>query len=129
MDESIKNSPGYTESVSYHTANMGKQFLGETNKTKQNKSRIRETLTISVFADSSTDTVKSCLFHSFLHFLALFSNLFCIFLTFCDISVSQVTCHMSYVTFHLSLMPTATDLPLLIPQSSTVDWFQIQSLY
>ena len=40
--------------------------------------------------------------------------------------MSQVTCHMSHVTFHLSLTSTATDLPLLTPPLSTVDWFQIQ---
>ena len=49
--------------------------------------------------------------------------------------MSQVTCHMSHVicpmshvTFHLSLTPTATatDLPLLTPPLSTVDWFHIE---
>ena len=39
--------------------------------------------------------------------------------------ISHITCHMSQVTFHLSIMPTATHLPLMTPPSSTVDSFQI----
>ena len=34
--------------------------------------------------------------------------------------MSQFTCHMSHVTFHLSLTPTITT------KTTTVDWFQIQ---
>ena len=40
--------------------------------------------------------------------------------------MSHNTCTMPHVTFHLSLMPTATDLPLLNTPLSTADWFQIQ---
>ena len=39
------------------------------------------------------------------------------------LDLSHVLCHMSIVTFHLSLTPTATDLPLLGPPLSTVHWF------
>ena len=98
--------------------------------------------------DSSTDTMKSRLFDTFLHFLALFVTFLALIGTFCknkkksfimcqeshftcDIShvtcdMSHVTFHLSHVTFHLSVMHTATDLPLLTPPLATVDWFQIQ---
>ena len=40
--------------------------------------------------------------------------------------MSPSNCHMSHVTLQLSLTPTATDIPLLTPPLSTVDWFLIQ---
>ena len=38
----------------------------------------------------------------------------------------NVMCHISHVTFRLSLTPTATDPPLLTPPSFTLDCFWIQ---
>ena len=97
-------------------------------------SRIWETRTLSACADSSSDTMKSCLFDTFLHFWALFSHLFAflaLFVTFLKLivktnHVSHIISHMSHVTFNLSLTQTATDLPLLIPPLSTVGLFQVQ---
>ena len=42
--------------------------------------------------------------------------------------MSDVTCHLPPVTISvtISLMPKATDPPLLTPPLSTLDWFQIQ---
>ena len=62
-------------------------------------------------------------------FLALFKNHMS--LVTCDMSrfmcrMWHVTFHLSHVNFHLSLMPAATDLPLLTPPLSKVDWFQFQ---
>ena len=97
-------------------------------------------------ADRSTDTLKSHVLGTFLHFWAIFSILEFVALH-CKISnkiywkrkscvtchESHITCgiwhvtsHMSYVTFHLSLTPTAKGLPLLTPPLFRVEWFQIQ---
>ena len=40
--------------------------------------------------------------------------------------MSYITCHVSHVTFHLSLKPTAANRPLLIHPLSTLDWFQVK---
>ena len=60
-------------------------------------------------------------------------NLVLFFVTFLALKkiilhMFKVTCHMSHfigpmshVTFHRSITPTATDLPLLTPPLSTVD--------
>ena len=85
---------------------------------------IWETPTLLACADSNTNDMKSCLltifctFETFLlHFLALFMTFLVLFVK------TKIMCHMSHATFHLSLTPTATDLPLLTPPLSTVDWF------
>ena len=98
-----------------HTINWSSVFE-EYNK---KKSRIRETPTLSACADSSTNTKKYRLFDTFLHKSHVT----------CHMAVSHVTRHLPPVTnanSHLSLTPAATDLPLLTPPLSTVDWFQIQ---
>ena len=80
------------------------------------KSRIRETPTLSACANSSTDTMKSHLFETFLHFWALFRPLFSFFGTFLYFSgtfckmmchMSQVTCHRSNSTCHKHQEPQA----------------------
>ena len=50
------------------------------------KSRIRETPTLLACADSSTNTMKSRLFDTFLHFWPVISQFFAFFGTFCDFS-------------------------------------------
>ena len=100
------------------------------------KYRIRETLTLSACADSSTNTMKFRIFDTFLHFSKNVSHSFALLGTFCYLSgtfctnfhVSHVTCHKSHVTFHRSLTPKATDLPLLTPPLSTEDWVQLKML-
>ena len=102
------------------------------------QSCIRETLTLSVYADS-TNPMKSRLFQIFLHICALFSHLIAIFVTFgfflalfvinkscVTFHKSHFTCQLSHVTFHLSLRPTSTDLPLLTLPLSTLDRFLIK---
>ena len=84
------------------------------------KIRIRETPTLSACADSSTNTMKSCLFlftlictfgqfiAICLHFLALFMTFLALFVNKNHVSqvtclnMSHVTCHMSHVTYHMS---------------------------
>ena len=70
------------------------------------KSRMRETLTLSGCVDSSTNTMKSRLFDTFLHFWALFRQLFAFFGTFCDFPgtfcTKKIMCHMSQVTSYMS---------------------------
>ena len=61
----------------------------------------------------------------------LLSQLFAFVGTFCDFSGTfytkeKIMCHMSHVTFNLSLTPTATDLTLLNPPLFIVNWFQIK---
>ena len=64
---------------------------------------------------ANTNTMKSHLFDTFLHFWALFSHKFAFFCTFCDFSCTfckkkscvtchkcHVTCRMSHVTCHMS---------------------------
>ena len=84
------------------------------------ESRIRETPTLSACADSSTNTMKSCLFFftlicTFGHFIAICLHFLALFMTFLALFVnknhvsqvtclnmSHVTCHMSHVTYHMS---------------------------
>ena len=83
------------------------------------RSCIRETPTLSAYADSSTNTMKSCFFDIFLHFWVLFINIFpLIFYSFCDISGTfcrrnKIMCHKSHVMCHMShLMCNMSPLPV-----------------
>ena len=108
------------------------------------KSRTRETPTLWAGADSTTNTVKSCFFVTFVHFWVLLSHLFAFlplfetfFCTFCQTKLKQlcvtchkshVKCHISHVTYHLPPVTNANSHRqfLLTTPSSTVDWFKIK---
>ena len=68
----------------------------------QKKFRKRETLNLSACADSSTDSKENCIMDS------------------------KVTKLQRYQVTKLLSYQVTTDLPLLTPPLSTVDWFQIQ---
>ena len=100
---------------------------------EEEKSRIRETPTLSACADSRTNTMKSRLFDAFLlfcHFLAFFFAFLALFVTllalFCLKIMSQlsrvifymshVICQMSHVTFLTnanSNRPSPADSPII----------------
>ena len=79
------------------------------------KSRIRETPTLSTYADSSTNTMKCPLFGTFTHFLAFFSCNFCKnkkinkWIHKQKFPMSHVMCNVSCVMCHVSVVTNDND--------------------
>ena len=72
-------------------------------RTRYNKkSYIWETQTLAACVDSSTDKMKFRLFDTFMHFWALYSNLFIHFFCTFLCKTKKIMCHMSQVTCHMT---------------------------
>ena len=112
--------------------NTQKQKQCNAQELEYQKSRIWQTPSLSASSDSNTNNMKFrlfTLFFTFGHFLSFFLHFFFFFSgTSLIKKKSYVTCDMSHVTCHMALTPTAKDLPLLNPQQSTVDWFEIKKV-